>query len=133
MKRVCKYAPRDYPIIKSKNSIYKYKIFIPQSYGCGAIGEELGTPMSICTETFYLIGPFQGEDESKNALTYLKTKFFRLLVGLKKITQHTTRDTYSFVPIQDFSRPWTDEALYKKYALTDEEIDFIETMIKPMK
>lgn len=138
MKRVCKYAPRDYPIIKSKNSIDKYKIFIPQSYGCGAIGEELGTPilgtpMSICTETFYLIGPFQSEDESKNALTYLKTKFFRLLVGLKKITQHTTRDTYSLVPIQDFSRPWTDEELYKKYALTDEEIDFIETMIKPMK
>lgn len=138
LKRVERYVPNSYKVKRREETLNSYKIFIPNAYGCGAIGEELGTPilgtpMSICTETFYLIGPFQGEDESKNALTYLKTKFFRLLVGLKKITQHTTRDTYSLVPIQDFSRPWTDEELYKKYALTDEEIDFIETMIKPMK
>lgn len=133
IKRVERYVPNSYKVKRREETLNSYKIFIPNAYGCGAIGEELGTPMSICTETFYLIGPFQSEDESKNALTYLKTKFFRLLVGLKKITQHTTRDTYSLVPIQDFSRPWTDEELYKKYALTDEEIDFIETMIKPMK
>lgn len=138
LKRVERYVPNSYKVKRREETLNSYKIFIPNAYGCGAIGEELGTPilgtpMSICTETFYLIGPFQSEDESKNALTYLKTKFFRLLVGLKKITQHTTRDTYSLVPIQDFSRPWTDEELYKKYALTDEEIDFIETMIKPMK
>lgn len=138
LKRVERYVPNSYKVKRREETLNSYKIFIPNAYGCGAIGEELGTPilgtpMSICTETFYLIGPFQGEDESKNALKYLKTKFFRLLVGLKKITQHTTRDTYSFVPIQDFSRPWTDGELYKKYALTDEEIDFIETMIKPMK
>ena len=133
LKRVERYVPNSYKVKRREETLNSYKIFIPNAYGCGAIGEELGTPMSICTETFYLIGPFQSEDESKNALTYLKTKFFRLLVGLKKITQHTTRDTYSLVPIQDFSHPWTDEELYKKYALTDEEIDFIETMIKPMK
>lgn len=143
LKRVERYVPNSYKVKRREETLNSYKIFIPNAYGCGAIGEELGTPilgtpilgtpMSICTETFYLIGPFQSEDESKNALTYLKTKFFRLLVGLKKITQHTTRDTYSLVPIQDFSRRWTDEELYKKYALTDEEIDFIETMIKPMK
>ena len=100
LKRVERYVPNSYKVKRREETLNSYKIFIPNAYGCGAIGEELGTPilgtpMSICTETFYLI--------------------------------------YSLVPIQDFSRPWTDEELYKKYALTDEEIDFIETMIKPMK
>ena len=102
-------------------------------YGCGAIGEELGTPMSACTGTYLRIGDFETKQEVENVLVYLKTKFFRLLVGIKKITQDCTREKYALVPVQDFSRPWTDEDLYKKYALTDEEIDCIETMIKPMK
>lgn len=62
----------------------------------------------------------------------MTTKFFRFLVLLKKNTQHATKTVYEYVPIQDFSKPWTDEELYKKYNLTDEEIEFIESMIRPM-
>ena len=65
-------------------------------------------------------------------MSYIKTKFFRFLVLLKKNTQDATSKVYQFVPIQDFSKPWTDEELYKKYNLTQEEIDFIESMIRPM-
>ena len=61
----------------------------------------------------------------------METKFFRALVSARK-NKNMTQSTYSFAPIQDFSRPWTDEELYKKYGLLQEEIDFIESMIKPM-
>ena len=54
------------------------------------------------------------------------------MLGLKKYTQDATSKVYQFVPIQDFSKPWTDEELYKKYNLTQKEIDFIESMIRPM-
>jgi site-specific DNA-methyltransferase (adenine-specific) len=62
----------------------------------------------------------------------LRTKFLRFLVLLKKNTQDAPARVYQFVPLQDFSKPWTDEELYKKYGLTDEEIQFIESMIRPM-
>ena len=54
------------------------------------------------------------------------------MVMLKKNTQNGTKSVYQFVPLQDFSEPWTDEKLYKKYGLTQDEIDFIESMIRPM-
>lgn len=63
---------------------------------------------------------------------YLRTRFARFLLGLAKINQHETGKTYQFVPVQDFSIAWADEALYAKYRLTEEEIAFIESMIKPM-
>ena len=72
------------------------------------------------------------KEQAENVLSYIKTKFFRFLVLLKKNTQHASRAVYSFVPLQDFSKPWTDEELYAKYGLTEEEIAFIESMIKPM-
>ena len=65
-------------------------------------------------------------------MTYLKTKFFRFLVLLKKNTQHATSKVYQFVPIQDFKKSWTDKMLYDKYNLSEEEIAFIESMIRPM-
>ena len=65
-------------------------------------------------------------------MTYMATKFFRTLVMLKKLTQHASTKVYQLVPQQDFSKPWTDEELYAKYGLTDEEIAFIESMVKPM-
>ena len=65
-------------------------------------------------------------------MSYMATKLFRFLVLIKKNTQNAPRGVYEFVPLQDFSKPWTDEELYKKYNLTQEEIDFIESMIKPM-
>ena len=62
----------------------------------------------------------------------MNTKFFHLLMHLKKVSHHVVGKVYGFVPMQDFSKPWTDEELYKKYNLTDEEIAFIESMIRPM-
>ena len=68
----------------------------------------------------------------KNLSLYLHTKFARFCHILAKASQDATAKTYRFVPVQDFSKPWTDEELYAKYGLTDEEIAFIESMIKPM-
>lgn len=67
-----------------------------------------------------------------NIISYIRTCFFRYLVSVKKKTQDAARDVYQFVPLQDFSHPWTDEMLYKKYGLTQDEIAFIESMIRPM-
>lgn len=79
-----------------------------------------------------MIGPYVDEETCRNVLSYISTRFFRFLVMLKKPSQHATSKVYTFVPIQDFSKPWTDEELYVKYDLTNEEIAFIESMIKPM-
>jgi len=114
-----------------------WKIFIPEAVGSGNMETDvlnpiLGAPKSACTETYIMNGPYKSEEEATNAISYIKTKFFHFMLGLKKNTQHTTKSVYQFVPLQDFSKPWTDEELYKKYALTQEEIDFIESMIRPM-
>lgn len=78
------------------------------------------------------MGNYDNEIHAKNLYEYVKTRFFRFLVLLKKNTQDAPKHVYSFVPIQDFNEEWTDEKLYKKYGLTQEEIDFIESMIRPM-
>lgn len=89
-------------------------------------------PGSVVTETYILLGAYDTEEEAQNCYSYVRTKFFRFLVSLRSFTQHLARLTYSFVPIQDFSKAWTDEELYLKYNLTDEEIANIETLIRPM-
>jgi site-specific DNA-methyltransferase (adenine-specific) len=116
-----------------------YKIFISEAYGAGEdfphqiINKPfIGMPNTCSTETYLVIGPYQNLQVAENVLSYMKTKFFRMLVLLRKNTQHATQKVYSFVPLQDFSHPWTDEMLYKKYGLTEEEIAFIESMIRPM-
>ncbi len=136
LKRVLKFIPKDYPLPK-KDGLKKFKIFIANSYGCGELGECPATPVlakpgELCTETFLEIGSFNTQVDAVNCMSYLKTKFFRCLVGIRKQTQHATKQVYHYVPMQDFSKPWTDEELYKKYNLSQEEIDFIESMIKPM-
>ena len=72
------------------------------------------------------------ELQCKNLCIYLKTKFARFMHKLAKSSQDATSKTFAFVPLQDFTRPWTDADLYAKYHLTDEEIQFIESIIKPM-
>lgn len=91
-----------------------------------------GAPNTACTETYLVIGPFADEKICRNVMSYIATKFFRFLVLLRKPSQHATSKVYGFVPIQDFSKCWTDEELYTKYGLTDEEIAFIDSMIRPM-
>lgn len=91
-----------------------------------------GAPNTVCNESYLVIGPFENKTVCDNVISYIKTKFFRFMVSLKKNTQNAARNVYSFVPIQDFSKPWTDAELYEKYGLNDEEIAFIESMIRPM-
>jgi len=87
---------------------------------------------TCCTETYIVIHICDSKKEAENVITYMQTRFFRFLVLLKKNTQDATSKVYSLVPIQDFSEPWTDEKLYKKYGLKKDEIAFIESMIRPM-
>ena len=134
--RIYKYVPTNYPFPKNAG-LNDYKIFIPRNYGSGKLEDMQfkaveATPNMACTETFVQISPFADEQSMKNCHTYIKTKFFRFLVGLRKHDQGAGKDVYKFVPIQDFSQSWTDEKLYAKYGLTDEEINFIESMIRPM-
>ena len=89
-------------------------------------------PGTCCTETYLVVGPFLDENIVQNVIKYMMTKFFRFMVMLRKNTQHGSKGVYQFVPIQDFSKPWTDEELYEKYDLTEEEIAFIDSMIRPM-
>ena len=89
-------------------------------------------PNSACTESYLVAYSSDSENEVDNCITYLQSKFVRFLLMLMLASMNMSKVTYSFVPVQDFSKPWTDEELYKKYNLTDEEIAFIELMIKPM-
>ena len=89
-------------------------------------------PKTISTSTYIVIKSFDNEEFAKNLVSYLKTRFVRFLLAQICISQHISRDTFGFVPEQDFSKPWTDEELYEKYNLTQEEIGFIESMIRPM-
>lgn len=126
-------------IIRNLEWVDDHKVFIPEA-GSGSdsfphpiLGKPFyGHPGSACTETYLLVGPFKNKSTCENVISYIKTRFFRFLVMLKKPSQHATSKVYSFVPVQDFSHPWTDKELYKKYNLTNEEINFIESMIKPM-
>ena len=86
----------------------------------------------ICSESYLLIGHMKSKEASVNLLNYIKTKFFRFLLSAVLLTQNIAKDKFQFVPLQDFTRPWTDEELYAKYGLTDEEVQFIESMIRPM-
>ena len=89
-------------------------------------------PQEICTQSYLVGGTFNSQEEAENYLLYLKTCFVRFLMLQLLSTQDISAEKFRFVPLQDFTKPWTDEELYKKYNLTDEEIQFIESMIKPM-
>jgi site-specific DNA-methyltransferase (adenine-specific) len=124
-------------VLKNVGWVNKYKIFIPKAIGIGNMKEDwlkpiLGEKNSCCSETYIVVGPFENKKETESVISYTQTKFFHLLLSLKKITQDTTGKVYSFIPMQDFSEMWTDEKLYKKYKLNKEEIEFIESMIRPM-
>lgn len=125
-------------ITKSIDLINQYKIIVPKAIGIGDMSKDWIKPIiigknSCCTETYLVIGPLESEQIAINIQTYSQTKFFNFMLGLKKISQNTTKSSYSLIPMQDFSKPWTDKELYKKYNLSNDEIEYIETMIKPMK
>lgn len=117
-----------------------WKVFTPYANNIGTelnddnLNSFIGAPKTVCTETYIMIGMDLNLHrlECENICKYLKTKFARFMLSLAKTSQHATSKAYRFVPMQDFSKPWTDAELYQKYALTKEEIAFIESMIKPM-
>lgn len=136
-KKVGFVSPKE--ILQNKDWVKEHKVFITMAYGAG---EEyphqiinkpiLGEPNTCSTETYLVVGPFSSKNRAQNVMSYMATKFFRLLVLLNKPTQHATSKVYRFVPIQNFDEEWTDEKLYTKYGLTEEEIEFIDSMVRPM-
>lgn len=144
--RIYKYIKREYVLFNEY--IDAYKVMIPEANGSGAIGEVLstpliGAPLIGATDTFISIGPFRDKKMAKNALKYVKTKFARTMLGVKKATQHNPRSTWEYVPLQDFTSSsdidWSksvseiDRQLYSKYDLSKTEIKFIETKVQVMK
>lgn len=120
-------------------SIPLHKILVPKAWGNGSSGKTPDVikpfytePNSACTQTYIVAGEFNNLENAMNYKKYLETDFAGFLISLRKNTQDAMKGVYSFVPIQDFNEEWTDEKLYKKYGLTQEEIDFIESMIRPM-
>ncbi|MCR2824290.1 Eco57I restriction-modification methylase domain-containing protein [Microbacterium sp. zg.Y909] len=125
-------------VTRGATLIDAWKVFAPEGFngGDGVPHQIVGRPIvagpgEVCTGTYLAIGPFATEAEALRMRDYYATRFFRFLVSLRKITQHTGRGTFTWVP-RLLTRDWTDEELYVKYGLTDEEITFIETQIKPM-
>lgn len=143
--RVYKYIRNEY--IMPHDNLMKYKVFVPKSNGSGAIGEVLSTPLIGQplighTQTFISIGSFDTEYEANSLLKYLKTKFARTMLGTLKVTQDNKKATWLNVPLQDFTAnsdiDWSksvseiDRQLYKKYGLSKDEIEFIESKVKEM-
>ena len=120
----------------------KWKVLISGGYGEGGEARDyprmiLGKPIvappgSACTETYIVVGVYESEAEARNLDGYLRTKFLRFLVGLRKNTQHVTRDRFAFVPQLSMQETWTDEKLYAHFGLSEEEIAFIKEIIRPM-
>lgn len=117
----------------------KYKVYISSAYGAGESFPHqilnkpfIGEPNSCSTQTYLVINPHSDIIICENVISYLKTKFLRFLVLLNKPTQHASKKVYLFVPTQNFDEEWTDEKLYTKYGLTENEIAYIESMIRPM-
>jgi site-specific DNA-methyltransferase (adenine-specific) len=126
-------------LLQNKEIVDKYKVLVP-ALGSGSdsfphpiLGKPIVVaPNSACTETYIVVGAYDNEQQAKNLATYVSTRFLRFLVLLRKNTQHATSKVYQFVPSQDFNESWTDEKLYEKYGITPEEVEFIESMIRPM-
>ena len=144
-KREYRWIKKEY--VQSNDYLDTYNVFVPEANGTGAIGEVLSTPVIGVpvighTDTFLSIGKFADAQEASACLNYVKTKFARCLLGTLKATQHNPRDTWANVPLQNFTAisdiDWNqsiadiDKQLYRKYKLDDDEIEFIEKMIKPM-
>ena len=126
-------------LLKNQAWTSKHKVLLSKAYGAGdgwphqIIGKPiLAPPNSACTETYLVMGLFDEASTAANLVSYMETRLFRFLVSLVKITQDGTAKVYQFVPLQNFNEPWTDEKLYAKYGLTDDEIAYIESMIRPM-
>lgn len=145
--RAYRYIPQKY--VEDEIWIDKYKVFVPFSNGAsGTLGDEparmiskpvLGMPGDGITQTFIGFGVFDSQFEAEALLKYIKTKFCRILLAILKVTQGNKSETWEYVPMQNFSRTsdidWDksieeiDNQLYRKYALSEEDIAFINRRI----
>lgn len=126
-------------ITKNAGSLDAWKVFVPKAYGAGEstphqiLGKEIvASPPSACTQTYLTVSPFSSEQAAYSFASYYRTRLFRFLVSLRKITQDALRSTYTWVPQQTWDQTWSDEILYKKYGITEDEVAYIESMIRPM-
>ena len=126
-------------ITRNQSAIPLYKVYISKAYGAGEgwphqiINKPIvGNANTCCSGTYLLVGPFLSAEIARNVADYMCTKLFRVLVSINKISQDAYAKVYDDVPILDFTKKWTDTELYARYGLTDKEIAFIESMIKPM-
>lgn len=126
-------------IVKNEKLIDRYKVLVSKAspggdeYPHTIVSQPIvSEPNSVCTETYLVIKDVDSRIEAENLVSYIKTRFFRFMMSLVKNTQNISKASYTFVPLQDFSHPWTDEMLYRKYKLSSDEIAFIESMIRPM-
>lgn len=124
---------------KNKDWVRKYKVFISKASPGGdeyphqvITRPRLGEIDSCCTETYLVAGLYDDKKIAENVIKYTHTRFFRFMMILLKNTQNISQKVYQLVPDQDFKEVWTDEQLYAKYHLTQDEIKYIESMIKPM-
>jgi hypothetical protein len=92
----------------------------------------IAEPGEVCSETYLVAGLFDDQEVAERCASYLKTRFVRFLVSLRKAAQHASKDVYSFVPVVPLDRVWDDQDLYARYKLNPAEIEFIESMVKPM-
>lgn len=144
-KRVFRWIRSDY--VSGPENFSAYKVAVPASNGSGALGEVLSTPLVLgpgdaATQTFITIGSFMSAQEADACLKYVKSRFARTMLGVLKITQHNPAKAWKHVPLQDFTSDsdidWAksiaeiDQQLYSKYKLNADEIEFIETHVKPM-
>jgi site-specific DNA-methyltransferase (adenine-specific) len=126
-------------IRKNVDALDTWKVLVPKAYGAGEtfphqiLGREIvAAPPSACTQSYLFVAPFKSKHAAQSFASYYRTRLFRFLVSLRKITQDALRSTYSWVPQQSWDKTWTDELLYKKYGITKDEIGFINNMIRPM-
>ena len=148
--RVFRWIRKDY--VNEPINLCRWKVFVPAANGSGALGEVLttpiigepiiGEPIIGSTETFISIGSFETQAEAEACLKYVKTKFARAMLGILKITQNGSPETWRMVPLQDFTGKsdidWSqsvseiDRQLYRKYGLSEDEVAFIESKVKEM-
>lgn len=133
-KRKSRYINRS-SIEKGEESINRYKLFFSKAFSTNATVPPKvikGFPGSLCTETFLKIGDFDTEKEMNNCLDYIHTKFFRALLFFNRHSLNISRNSFSLIPLLDFSKSWTDQELYETYNLSTQDIKYIEENIKEM-
>lgn len=126
-------------VTNNRQWLPKWKTLLHAAYGEDHDGPYtvianplVAAPESACTETYLVIGAFDSEEEAENLAAFLRTRFARFLIWLRMNTQHVRRELFAFVPDLDWTRSWSDEDLYRRFDLSEAEIEIIETNVREM-